>query len=499
MRRMRNYTGILALCLLATPPIAAQQVVPERLSLEQALEIAVGNNPTFLQTRNDRAEADWTVRQAYGALLPSATASGGMTWQGAGEQQFGTVTLGDLGFGNQPSYYLSNYSLSLNYSLDWATLKGPGQAKADRAATVARIRVAESDLRSGVTTAYLEVLRQQEALRIAEQQLENSRFNLRLAEGQLAVGAVTRIDVGQAEVQVGRSNVTVLQTRNAFSTARMRLLQQLGLPVTQDFELTTVFELSQPTWEISDLREMGLMQNPTLLARMRSRESSEIGVSSAKSAYLPTVSLSTGWSGFTREASSSDFSVARAERQVASTIASCVTTNDLYSRLANPLPPINCSSFVLTDAQRQSIISQNNQFPFNFQGSPPSVGLQVSIPIFQGLSRQRNLEAARLQRDDLVQQVREQEIALEAELSIGIANVRTAYQSAILEEQNRDLAEQQVTLAREQYQIGQITFVELTEQQTVLTEAEGNRIQAVFAYHDAVTTLEALVGTPLRN
>jgi outer membrane protein len=497
---MRKYSGVLVLCLVCAPSLVdAQRVVPERLSLEQALEIALGNNPTFLQTRNNRAEADWGVRQAYGALLPSASASGGMSWQGAGEQQFGSLTLGDLGFANQPSYYFSNYSLSLNYSLDWATLKGPGQAKADRAATVAQIRMAEADLLSQVTAAYLEILRQQEALRIAEQQLENSRFNLRLAEGQLAVGAVTRIDVGQAEVQVGRSNVTVLQTRNAFSTARMRLLQQLGLPVTQDFELTTVFLLSQPTWEFADLTEMAVAQNPTLLARMRSRESSEIGVSSAKSAYWPSLSISTGWSGFTREASSSAFSVAQAEQQVASRIASCVSTNDLYSRLANPLPALNCNSFVLTDAQRRSIISRNDQFPFNFQGSPPGVALQVTVPIFQGLSRQRNLEAARLQRDDLIQQVREQEIALEADLSIGLANVRTAYQSAILEEQNRDLAEQQVTLAREQYQIGQITFVELTEQQTVLAEAEGNRIQAVFAYHDAVTTLEALVGAPLRN
>ncbi|HAC05636.1 MAG TPA: type I secretion protein TolC, partial [Gemmatimonadetes bacterium] len=58
-------------------------------------------------------------------------------------------------------------------------------------------------------------LRQQEGLRLAEQQLENSRFNLRLAQGQLEVGQVTPIDVGQAEVQVGRSEVTELQARNA--------------------------------------------------------------------------------------------------------------------------------------------------------------------------------------------------------------------------------------------------------------------------------------------
>jgi outer membrane protein len=109
------------------------------------------------------------------------------------------------------------------------------------------------------------------------------------------------------------------------------------------------------------------------------------------------------------------------------------------------------------------------------------------------------VEAARVQRDDAIEQIREQEIALEADLAIGLANARTAYQSALLEERNRQLAEQQLTLARERYQLGEITFVDLVNAQTVLAQAEVDRIQAVFAYHDIVTNLEALVGTSLRN
>jgi outer membrane protein len=211
------------------------------------------------------------------------------------------------------------------------------------------------------------------------------------------------------------------------------------------------------------------------------------------------MTLSTGWSGFTREASSVDFQVAQAQRQIAGSIAQCVATNDLYSRLANPLPPLDCSRFTFTDAQRQGIIDQNNQFPFAFQRSPPTVSLQLSVPIFNGFGRERNLEAARLQRDDLAEQVREQEIALEADIAIGLSNLRTAYQSALLEEQNRALAEQQLNLARERYQLGEITFVDLVDAQTVLAQAESDRLGAVYAYHDLVTSLEALVGAPLRN
>lgn len=499
---MNNRLRLLVFLFAVLTPslVSAQQRVPAQLSLGDAIDIARSTNPGFLQTRNDEALADWNVRQAWGQLIPSASANGGLSWQGSGETQLpGSLTLGDLGFSDQPSYYGSSYSLGLNYSLNWATVLGPKQAKAERRTTLAGIGAAESNLVRQVTTAYVELLRQEDAVRIAQQQLENARFNLRLAQGQLEVGQVTPIDVGQAEVQVGRSEVRVLQTLNGATTSRMRLLQLLGLPVDQQFESTTEFQLAEPTWELEQLSAMAAGGNPELRRRLSSWEAADISVSSAWSQYMPTLNLSTGWSGFTREASSTDFQVAQAEGQIQSAVAQCFLTNDLYARLANPLPPQDCSQFAFSDSDRNAIIAGNDQFPFNFVGSPPSFRMTVSIPIFSGLSRQRNVEAARLQRDDFSQQIREQELQVQADLAIGLANVRTAYQSALLEERNRELAEQQLNLARERYQLGAITFVELVDAQTLFAQADADRMIAIFAYHDAVTNLEALVGASLRS
>lgn len=499
---MKNRLDLLVClpALLLPPTLEAQDRAPAQLSLAEAIEIARSSNPGFLQTRNDAALADWNVRQAWGQLLPGANASGGLSWQGSGETQLpGSLTLGDLGFTDQPSYYGSSYSLGLNYSLNWATLLAPRQASAERRSTLAGIQVAESALVQQVTTAYVDLLRQRDAARIAEQQLESARFNLRLAQGQLEVGQVTPIDVGQAEVQVGRSEVTVLQTRNRVTTSRMRLLQLLGLPVDQSFETVTQFELTEPTWDLAELADMAGGMNPELQRRRSSREAAEFGVSAAWSSYMPSVNLSTGWSGFTREASSTAFQIAQQEAQVQSAISNCFFTNELYSRLANPLPAQDCSRFTFTDDDRNAIISGNDQFPFNFVGSPPSFRMTVSIPIFSGFSRHRNIEAARLQREDLAQQIREQELQVQADLAISLENVRTAYQSALLEDRNRELAQQQLNLARERYQLGAITFVELVDAQTLSAQAEVDRTGAVFSYHDAVTNLEALVGASLRS
>ena len=499
---MRNNFLLISCTLAVLIPcsVSAQETIPPRLSLGQAIEIARSSNPGFLQTRNDEALADWNVRQAWGQLLPSASAAGGLNWQGSGETQLpGSLTLGDLGFSDLPSYYGSSYSLGLNYSLNWATILGPKQTKADRRSTIAGIGVAESNLLQQVTAAYLELLRQEDAVRVAGQQLENSRFNLRLAQGQLEVGQVTPIDVAQADVQVGRSEVVVLQTQNRANTSRMRLLQLLGQPVDQDFETTTEFELTEPTLDLAQLSAMAVGGNPELQRRRYSWEASSIGVRSAWSQYMPSLNLSTGWSAFTREASSTAFQIAQQEAQVQSAFSNCSFNNELYSRLANPLPPRDCGQIAFTEADRNAIISANDQFPFSFVGSPPSFRMTVSVPIFSGLSRQRNIEAARLQREDLSQQIREQELQVQADLAIGLENVRTAYQSARLEERNRELAQQQLNLARERYRLGATTFVELVNAQTLFAQADADRTMSIFTYHDTVTNLEALVGASLRS
>ena len=111
----------------------------------------------------------------------------------------------------------------------------PGQAKANRLVARAQITGAEATLVFEVTQGYIEVLRQMEEVRVSEQQRERAQFNLRLAQAQLEVGTATTVDVAQAEVAVGRAEVTVLQAANRLETARIRLLQKMGAELDTSF------------------------------------------------------------------------------------------------------------------------------------------------------------------------------------------------------------------------------------------------------------------------
>jgi outer membrane protein len=479
--------------------VEAQERVPDRLSLEDALRIARLNNPELLQAQNDLDLANWDVRSAYGALLPDASLNSGISWQGSGEQNFGGITTGELGFADQPSFLFSSYNLSSSVRLSGQSLLAPSQQKARRRATRANILSNEARLGFLVTQSYLAVLRETEALALAEQELERAEFNARLARGQRDVGAATGLDVAQAEVAVGRARVTLLQSQTALRTANLRLAQQIGLPLGDDPVLTTSFELDEPIWTEAGLYGLALESNPDLSFLRSSESAAGYDVKIARSSYLPSLSLSAGISGFTREASNTDFQVQQAMAQADGRIAQCEALNELYRRLSDPLPTADCTAFAFSDATRQQIVAANDVFPFDFTTSPPTLSVGISIPIFQGLSRQRQVEAAQVARDDLRHRVRAQELQLSTDIAAGLAAVRTGYEGAIIEEQNQGWASEQLRLAQEQYRLGLVSFLELVEAETVKAQADRALIDAIFTYHENVSSLESVVGTELRS
>lgn len=491
--------AVLFLLAATSLPTAGQDAVPMSLTLEEALRLAVRNNPRLQAVRNDVAVADWNLNAAYGSWIPSASVSSSISWQGAGEQRFGSITADQLGFQDQPSFLFSSYNAGISYSLSGRTLMAPGQARRNRDATRAQVGSEEAVLRLNVTKAYLEVLRQIEGLSLAEQELERARFNLRLARGRQEVGSGNVIDVQQAEVSVGRAEIVLIQARTGVRTSRIRLLQHVGVTLAAEPALATAFAVTEPLWTADDLYETAIAANPSLQALRAQEEASRYGVDIARSAYFPTLSLSAGISGFTRQASSTAGQEAQAIAAGVARVQQCRTLNELISQLPDPPPLQECSLLATPESALEEIRAQNDAFPFNFTTQPASLGLTVSIPVFQGLGRRRELESARAQLNDSRFQIREQELALRADIESRVAIVQTAYESALIEERNQVLADEQLRLAQEQYRLGLSNFIALVEAETVKAQADRERVLSVFTYHDAVADLEAVVGTPLRN
>ncbi len=474
---------------------------PATLTLEQAIELARRNNPDYLSQKNDEGAAEWAVRSAYGSLLPSASASFGMQYQAKGEPQLGIFSGSDLGLSGGQSYYYSDYSLGLNYQIGGSTLFQVSQEKANRTATRARTAAARSNLESQVTSQYIFVLGAKDAVDLAQTELDRADENLKLAQARVEVGDAIELEAKQAEVERGRAEVDLIKAKNDLESSKLNLVQLLGVQIDRDVTLTTQLEVFEPRWDAPDLVARAMARNPTLNANRAAEQASGASVRMARSAYFPTLNMNVGWSGYTREAGNADLLVAQAEAGAQNNFQSCGVYNQINDRLTSPIPgfPLDCSSLTLTDAQRQQIVENNNVFPFNFTRQPMTAQLRLSLPIFNGFSRESRVQEARAAADDATYRVRATELKLRTDITNALNSLKTAYTSVGLEERNATLAAEQLDLARERYRLGMTSFVDLIDAETIKARADRAYLQARYTFFESYAALENAVGEPLNR
>ncbi|HET9709784.1 MAG TPA: TolC family protein, partial [Gemmatimonadales bacterium] len=261
---MNRFLLSMALLGLAQPAAAQQQPsVPATLSLADALRIARDHNPIYLQAVNNRGPAAWANRNAFASLIiPTASAQGSMSYSGTGSQRFLSSN-----FSQSFATVSSNYFIGLDWQLSGATLSAPGLRKAQLTAADADIDGARATLESGVTQQYLTVLQARDNVGVAQQVLTRDQELLRLAQARYSVGQTTLIDVRQAQVALGTSQVTLLRAQTSQRVEKLRLFEQIGVsaPTAVDsVVLTDTFPVTAPAWKLDDVLSMAEAQNPAL-------------------------------------------------------------------------------------------------------------------------------------------------------------------------------------------------------------------------------------------
>ena len=158
----------------------------------------------------------------------------------------------------------------------------------------------------------------------------------------------------------------------------------------------------------------------------------------------------------------------------------------------------DCSAFAFTDERRASAVASNSVFPFDFTKLPLSVTFRVSIPVFTGFSRQRQVAEANNLAEDAKHSRRAEELRLRTAVTQAYDNLSAAFQVVQLEERNRSLAEEQLQLQQRRYALGAAALIELLDAQTSLTTADQAYLNALYDFHWNLIRLEAAVGQSLR-
>ncbi|MEO7985922.1 MAG: TolC family protein [Gemmatimonadales bacterium] len=487
-----------------TVTIAARPVPTVTLSLDQALQQARANSPTYRQTLNNAGPAKWGVRNAYGNFLPQLNVSSDLGYFGSGESNVGG------GFIRPTSAFLtSGYNLGVFWQLDGRVLSGPGQQKALKRATDEDIGGASITLRAEIETQYLNTLQATAQVGVARQQVSRNADFLALAKARYQVGQATLLDVRQAEVTKGQSDVALLRAVQTENEAKLDLVRRMGVeppaPI-EEIALTDSFPVTAPAFNLDSLLALADVQNPALRSLRARRTAASWNVRAAKSEFLPTLSLQAGWSGFTQQFTNTDLLLNQSLSGAQAQAADCQYNNQIRSGLGLGGEVGDCfgaaglqtGGGALLDPVSQQIRSSNNVFPFHYTGQPFQANLRISLPIFTGFGRSLRVSQARAQEDDADEDARARRLQVRSDVHARYLALQTSYQAIGVQSANREAARDQLRLAQDRYRLGAGTSLEVSDAQNAVQRAEGDYVTAVYDYHKAIVALEAAVGRPLR-
>lgn len=361
-----------------------------------------------------------------------------------------------------------------------------------------------------MTQQYLTALQAAAQVAVSRQQVERNQNFLDLASAKYRVGQGTLIEVRQAEVQKAQADVALLRSVQADNEAKIELFRRLGVqpPMAVDrIGLSDSFPVLEPAFNLDELLAQARAQNPALRALTARERSASIGVTSAKTAFLPSLSVRAGWSGFTQQQTDDGLLISQSLGGALGSASACIAQDSIRTGAGlTPVGQAGCFQNAGLDATgtqldptvRRRILSANSTFPFDFTKQPFSIGLTISLPVFTGFGRSLRLQQAREFAQDADESVRAQALQVDADVHSRYLALATAYKAITVQGASRDAARDQLRLAQDRYRLGSGTALEVSDAQNTVQRAEGDYVTAIYDYHKAIAALEAAVGRPLR-
>lgn len=260
--------------------------VAHAISVEEAVHLAISTNPDIGIVASNREAVDEELRQARGLYLPQVDAAVGI-----GREQTNNRTTRNTGNGHSVGLYRQESSITLQQRIfdgfEAAATVEREQARVDSAA----YRVAENAevLALDAIGVFVEVLRQRELVRLAEDNLAVHLDILDSLQQRLAGGGGTRADVSQTEARVSRSRATLTQNLNDLRDAEALYTRIVGQ--FPDSLTAPEFPSGVLPGSLEDAVDWAGSNNPTTKIFQADVDTAEAEVELSEVPFYPAVSL----------------------------------------------------------------------------------------------------------------------------------------------------------------------------------------------------------------
>ena len=294
-----NFKKITILCVLsailfqwihityAEPAESAAQPAPVELSLEQAVNLALTNNPSGKIAVFDYEAAKGTLTATRSYRWPTVTYTNKPTWTFSGDY-YNAANGYDTGYTSQ--------SMSNNVNFSWILWSGNkiesqiSQAKLNLDSTKWGVDLSRQQLKYSATDGYYKVMAARDAVKLAEESVDRLKQYLRDVNLQFSVGVVAKVDVLRSEVSLAQAQENLINAQNTYDLAMANLNNIIGLPLTTFLKVAGDLSYSNYTEALEKCTDIALRQRPEISQSTDNAKSAQEAVTIAKAGYLPTVS-----------------------------------------------------------------------------------------------------------------------------------------------------------------------------------------------------------------
>lgn len=271
-------------------PAAAQ-------TLADAIAMAYQSNPTLQAQRATQKALDETYVQSRAGWRPTLNVTSAAVYNTSSTPSAARGSPVDRNGDGIPDLVSgtiennnSRATLSFNQPL-WTggrTAAAVSAAQADVFAGQENLRRIETQILSTVVQAYSDVRRDQETLRIRQENVSVLTRQRQEAQARFDVGEITRTDVAQAEARLAAAQAALQSAAAQLEVSRANYTAVVGqTPGALAPEPSLAYLLPQ---DISQALDLGERFNPTLRAQQFTEQASRARVAGAKAERMPTLS-----------------------------------------------------------------------------------------------------------------------------------------------------------------------------------------------------------------
>ena len=410
------------------------------LSLEQALEIALSENPT-IKIADQQIEIKRYAKQGtYASLYPQIDATA--SYQRVIKKQ--TMSM-DFGGQTQTIKVGSDNSFNGGIALGmpvvnaqlWESLK---VSALDVELAVEQARSSRIDMVEQVTKAYYGVLLAKESYNLFQRVYANAVNNNEVVKKRFDVGSVSEYDLITSNVSVQNAQPNMIEAEYTVVLALWQLKALLGIDLQRDIDVTgSLMDYVHIMDRGYDISQLSLENNSTLKQLDMQEDMLNHALRITKFANIPSLSLNAAY---------------------------------LYTALGN-------------DGKFFKKVAWN---PYSY------AGLQLNIPIFAGNKRRAATREANLN----LQNLQLQRENVERQLRVGIVQYLNNMQSSVKKYHASaatvDQAQRGYDIAVKRYDVGRGTLVDIDNSQVALVQAEMSRNQSVYNFLTAKVSLDKVLG-----